>query len=258
MRLLAQLLFVSTCVTFGAHGSPSTTGLQRRVEDTTENIDEWQATVKRASSSVLRPCPVSCTETKNVTSTNEWYLVSDASKLALCNETMLLDMAVKGITKTDDISQTIVRACTADYESTAKIASTSDQHIASLCTTANRVLEETTVYVQQLQLANDALSTNHLLSAGQHIINHLRLQTPSCSSNAMEFAFSQSSAMGVFIGAEVHQYEMMPSVLAKFLEYATRQSISRTTIAQICGIQGRGADYSIGIVVTSLGNVPLV
>ena len=167
-----------------------------------------------------------------MTSRAEWFLFPDATKLALCNETMLLDMVVKSAIN-DDAAQTVVRACSADYDSGLKAAFVPEEGKASLCTTANRVLEQNSIYLHQPQVEADEFSVNHLLSAGHQIVNHLALQEPSCTNNAMEFAYSQSSNIGLFAGAEVHQHGITKVVLEKLLQYAQDKAISKTTIVQV-------------------------
>jgi hypothetical protein len=168
-----------------------------------------------------------------VTSRAEWFLFPDATKLAMCNETMLLDMVVKSAIN-DDAARTVVRACSADYDSGVKVAFVAEEGKASLCTTANRVLEETSIYLHQPQLgADNEFSVNHLLSAGRQVVHHLDLQEPSCTNNAMEFAYSQSSSIGLFAGAEVHQHGITKLVLEKLLQYAEDRAVSKTIVVQV-------------------------
>lgn len=74
----------------------------------------------------------------------------------------------------------------------------------------------------------------------------------------MEFAYSQSSAVGLFVGAELHQHAVTSDVLEKLLQYVQKKAVSKTTIFQLCGASGRGADYSIGIVATSAKDLPFI
>jgi hypothetical protein len=146
---------------------------------------------------------------------------------------MLLDMVVNSAVD-DDATRTVVRACSADYDSGAKIAFVAEEGKASLCTTANRVLEQNSIYLFQPQVgADNEFSVNHLLSAGRQIAHHLALQEPSCTNNAMEFAYSQSSSIGLFAGAEVHQHGITKVVLERFLRYAQDNAVSKTTVVQV-------------------------
>jgi hypothetical protein len=146
---------------------------------------------------------------------------------------MLLDMVVKSAIN-DDSVRTVVRACSADYDSGVKVAFVAEEEKASLCTTANRVLKQNPIYLHQPQVeADNEFSVNHLLSAGRQIAYHLGLQEPSCTNNAMEFAYSQSSSIGLFAGAEVHQHGITKVVLEKLLQYAQDKAVSKTTVVQV-------------------------
>lgn len=242
-----------------ALASLSDVEIQRRAEENADDLEQWLEATQRVSPESLNPCPVSCDETGNGTSRSEWFLIPDATKLALCNETMLLDMVVQAAAQDDKTSPPIIRACTANYDSGVKVAFVPDDDKASLCTTANQVLEEASIFMHHPETGNDdAFSVNHLLSAAHQITNHLALQKPSCGNNAMEFAYSQSSAIGLFAGAEIHQHGVTVEVLKKLLDYAQKTAVSKTTVIQLCGKKGRGADYSIGIVAASEKNLPFI
>ncbi|KAF2730201.1 glycoside hydrolase [Polyplosphaeria fusca] len=170
---------------------------------------------------------------------------------------MLIDMVVQNA-DADAQSKIITRACTADYESALKPAFVADETKASLCTTANQVLKNASIYLHHPSVGNNAFSAHHLASAGRQIANHLALQKPSCKNSAIEFAYSQSAAIGVYAGVEVHQHGLTSEVLEKFLDYAQGDGLSETTVLQLCGANGRGADYNIGIVATSAKNLPFI
>jgi hypothetical protein len=72
------------------------------------------------------------------------------------------------------------------------------------------------------------------------------------------FGYSQSAVVGVFAGAEVHQHGVTTNVLNKLLDYVEKNSISETTVVQLCQADGRGADYGIGIIVSSAKHLPVV
>lgn len=246
-----------------AQASASDIGIASQNQDYTDDLDEWLAATERMSPEALKPCPIFCSAAGNSSSTDGWFLFPDFTKLALCNETMLLSMAVQTEVEEDNPkaspSQPVVRACLADYESKLKSAFVPEDGKASLCTTANRVLEEASVYMHHPQLEDDdGFSVSHAVAAGHQIVNRLAQQEPSCTNNAMEFGYFQSSAIGIFAGAEVHQHGVSSVILRKLLEYAQEQSVSRTTVVQLCGADGRGADYSIGVVATSSRNLLFV
>jgi hypothetical protein len=202
---LCHLFIPCALLAARAFASHSDIGILRRSEDDLD-LKEWLATSKREPAGALKKCPVSCNAAGNGSS-DEWFLFPDATKLASCNETMLLNMVVQ-TESNDDNAQIVIKACTANYGSGVKAAFVHDENKASLCTTPNQVLEEASVYMHQPQAGGDDVqfSPNHLLSAGRQITNYLALQMPSCTNNAMEFAYSKSSVIGIFAGAEVHQH----------------------------------------------------
>ncbi|KAH9871192.1 hypothetical protein J1614_006768 [Plenodomus biglobosus] len=234
--------------------------LSARAEDNADELDQWLATAKRVPPQALNACPPFCSSAsaKNISSRAEWFLFPDPTNLALCNETMLLDMIVKSAA-TKEFAQPIVRACSADYDVNGARVFEADDGMASLCTTANRVLERTSVYLHQPQVERDGdFSANHLISAAQQIQSHLALQQPSYTNNAMEFAYSQSSTIGLFAGVEIHQHGITMDILEKFMIYAREKALTKTTIIQLCPADKRGADYAFGFVATSAKNFAFV
>lgn len=238
----------------GTAASFSPFNIPLQAQEGVDEIDLWLAEAQRVSSEALKACPVSCSGVKNNTSSAEWFLFPDVMKLASCNETMLLDMNVQAQAG-EPTSQSIVRACTADFDSGVTHVFSPDENKASLCTTANRKLKAASVYMHQPTIKDNTFSVNHVLAATRQISHHLALQSPSCTSNAMEFAYSQSAVVGLFAGAELHQHGVTTDLLEKLLKHIQENVVSKSTIVQLCGSDGLGADYSIGAVVTSSENL---
>ncbi|KAF4170541.1 hypothetical protein CNMCM8927_004533 [Aspergillus lentulus] len=105
---------------------------------------------------------------------------------------------------------------------------------------------------------DDGFAVQDVLSAGHEIVNYFRSQKPSCVENALAFGYSQSAVVGVFAGAEVHQHGVTTNVLNKLLDYVENNSVSETTIVQLCQADGRGADYGISIIVSSAKHLLVV
>lgn len=223
------------------------------VRETDDELDKWLSAVQAQPLEALKSCPVSCSKAGD----EAGYLFPDASQLAACNETMLLDMVVQ--MAADKHTPTAIRACTADYDTSGalQIAFVPDATRASLCTTANKVLDEVPIYMHQPGTGGEFAAAD-LLSAGRQIKSHLASQKPSCANNAMAFGYSQSAVVGLFAGAEVHQHGVTLDVLDQFLRHAQDQSVSKATVVQLCGTKDRGADYSIGIVAGSAKNLDFV
>ena len=224
--------------------------------DEEDALRDWMAANNRESADVVKTCPVSCRATVNSTDGSGWFLFNDEARLSLCNETMLLDMVV-GITDSRrNLSATAIRACTADYDSRNTLAHGPAEDKAALCPTPNHVVKTSLVSISRPTLGtHDEFDLRDLLSAGRQTINHLSSKEPSCVNNAISFAYSRTAAVGVFSGAEVHQHGLTVKVLKELLQYAEDNSVSQTTVVQLCPQHGLGADYTMGIVATGAGNL---
>ncbi|KAL0930175.1 glycoside hydrolase family 18 protein [Colletotrichum truncatum] len=223
---------------------------------TEDELDQWLSAVQAQPLAALKSCPISCSTAGD----DSWFLFPDASHLASCNETMLLNIAVQAAEENENKdTPAIIRACTADYDTSRsmRVAFVPDSTKASLCVTANKVLEEGSIYMHQPGQGGE-FSAGHLASAGGQVKSYLASQEPSCANNALAFGYSQSAVIGLFAGAEVHQHRLTADVLDRFLEYAQEKSISSSTVVQLCGAEGRGADYSIGIVASSAKKLDFV
>lgn len=75
----------------------------------------------------------------------------------------------------------------------------------------------------------------------------------------MDFPYFQTSAIGVFAEAEIHQHGVTSNVLKKPLQHAQDQGLTKTTVVQLCASgHGRDADYSLRIAATSAKNIGFI
>ncbi|KAF6803218.1 glycoside hydrolase family 18 protein [Colletotrichum sojae] len=86
---------------------------------TEDELDRWLSSVQAQPLEALRSCPISCSADID----DPWFLFPDASHLASCNETMLLNIAVQAAGKGEHNNDTpaVIRACTADYDTSASM-----------------------------------------------------------------------------------------------------------------------------------------
>ncbi|KAF1972056.1 glycoside hydrolase [Bimuria novae-zelandiae CBS 107.79] len=205
------------------------------------HLDTWLAAAERIKPDAFKPCPVSCSEARNMTSGAGWFLYPDSSKLAECNETMLLNMSVQPLNEDNTPAKGPIRACSADYDTNQRPVFVANELKASLCTTANRILEEDFIQIHRsVEHSTGSFSQADLLK------------------NVLEFAYSQTAAIGLYVGIELHQHGITADVLESFIEYVGENAISETTIVQLCGADNRGADYNIGLVATSADNLSFI
>ncbi|KAG8410222.1 hypothetical protein J3458_018258 [Metarhizium acridum] len=219
-----------------------------------KDLEEWLAANIRTPPSILKLCPLPCSEALNSVDEGGWFLVPGATSLAQCNKTLLLDLVVKS----DD--PPALRACTADYGSEYKLPKvySPDDAKAAICTTPNHEMVKTSIRLLEVSTPtrnNDTFVTQHLVSASRQVMYYLAAQVPSCTKNALAFGYSQTSVVGVFAGAELHQHGLAIDAISTLLTYATERSISKTTFLQLCQKHGLGADYAFGVVATSANNL---
>ncbi|KAM0469616.1 hypothetical protein ACHAPX_010395 [Trichoderma viride] len=204
----------------------------------------------------LKACPLPCTQAANSSDSAGWFLFSGAERLAWCNETMLFDFVVKTSVDEKQNPNIGIRACTAEFGAETKKAYTSNDETAALCSTPNHVVVNSAVRMFHPSVGNDnqSFDSKDFLSAGHQVARYLASQKPSCTNNAMAFGYSQSSIVGLFAGAEVHQHGMALDMLNRLLKYADTNAMSQTTVLQVCETNDRGADYSAGIFVSNAKN----
>lgn len=208
----------------------------------------------------LKACPLPCTQTANSSDSAGWFLFFGAERLAWCNETMLLDFVVKTSIDEKQNPNISIRACTAEFGAETKKAYTSNDETAALCSTPNHVMANSAVHMFHPSVGNDeqGFDSKDFLSAGHQVVRYLASQKPSCTNNAMAFGYSQTSIVGLFAGAEVHQHGMALDILSRLLKYAETNAMSQTTVLQVCETNDRGADYSAGIIVSNAKNFAFV
>ncbi|KAI6778523.1 uncharacterized protein J7T54_005047 [Emericellopsis cladophorae] len=221
-----------------------------------EDMEAWLATLQRAPASTI--CPLSCSEVASLG--QGWAVYPDQASLAACNETMLVDVVYQNEIDDGQNANLALRACVSDFSS-QDVSFRPKDDVAALCTTPNHVMIDRPVALSSSvpgAHAQDSFSTQHLLAAGRQVLHQLGSQTPSCTRNTMSMAYFQSSLVGVFGGAEVHQHGLTAELLDRFLTHAEETSLSKTTLVQLCESDGRGSDYGVGVIAGSTNNFAVV
>lgn len=230
--------------------------------DDDSDLEEWLEANARTPSSMLSACPISCRSSSNSTAEPGWPLFSDISDLTSCNETMLLDLVVQNdVPNGQKVNPMGIRACTADYGSEMKGAKKPDDEKAALCSTPNHVMMSASLRISHPTISDDddvGFAVQDFLSAGHQVVNYLTAQKLPCAKNALVFGYSQSSILGLFAGAELHQQGLTIEILNDLLTHVMENSLSKTTVVQLCQAEHRGADYAIGIIASHATNLSFV
>lgn len=231
--------------------------------DADESLYNWRAASDRTSS--VKTCPSSCRDdTGNLES---WFLFDDVASLAACNETMLLRFSIQETTPdSDQVLATAIRGCKADYTfvSAENNSAMADDNVAAVCSTPNHDIVQAVATIGK-PFGNTAdehdsnLAGGSILSAGYQVRNYLSLKAPSCTENVIVFGYSRSAIFGLFAGVEVYQHGVHADILNHFLQdLEAKDTSSKPLIAQLCSVNGFGADYAVGIVAASVDDLALV
>ncbi|RFU78376.1 glycosyl hydrolase family 18 [Trichoderma arundinaceum] len=253
--LFTHILLVAGTVIAQHESNSIVNVLTRSNTERDASLAEWRALVERTSPEAIQTCPSSCQDAGS--SVSDWFLFPDATSLTACNDTMLLELAIQN-NANSQTSLTAIRGCKADY-GTGEKAFAPKEDVAAICSTPNHNFIKSHVVIGELSSIPDkSFSLNDVLSAGNQVLYSLSAATPSCTENTLIFGYSQSAVIGLFAGAEVEQHALGAEVLGKFLKQIEQDSISKTSVAQLCNEGDRGSDYAVGIVVSSSENLPFV
>lgn len=226
-------------------------------ESQSNSPEEWQAAYARTSGDVMASCPPPCAESSSSDPNKAPFLFSNIADLAACNETMILDMVVQNAVEDGADRPIAISACRAEF-ATKFDAFVQDDDVAAIYPTPNHEIVKASVSMGGISSAySKKFDSSDLLAAGKQLLNSLGAKKPSCTENFLSFAYSQSSVIGLFGGAELHQHGVPAGILNDFLQHVQDNSVSETTVAQLCKQGGRGSDYAVGIIATSADNLEL-
>lgn len=213
------------------------------------SLKEFEDAIERSPDHLLKACPSSCSD---LGSPSQWFVYPDAARLALCNETMLLEFSVSKDLEGND--KTAIRACQANYGS-VKTAERS-QDTASICTTPNHLRVSTAIKV--FGTGSAGRDAKGVLAATEQIKSYVSSRPISCDNNTISFGYSGKSIVGLYSGKEVHQQGVTAQVLEKFQEYVQQGGVAESVVVQLCNADDRGADYAIGIAASLSGDLSFV
>ncbi|KAH7364620.1 putative glycosyl hydrolase, family 18 [Rhexocercosporidium sp. MPI-PUGE-AT-0058] len=190
-------------------------------------LKDFKLANDRTPDYLLEACPSTCTD---LAFKKEWFVYPDAARLALCNDTMLLEFAVAQDLESKN-DKTAIRVCTADYGVARNVGQ--DLGTASICLTLNRPTGR---------------SSTGVLAAINQINSYVSSIPISCDNNTVSFAYSGGSVVSLYSA----------QLLSGFQTYVQKGGVPESFVAQLCNTGGRGSDYAIGIVASLSGDLAFV
>ncbi|KAI7973519.1 hypothetical protein EIK77_004125 [Talaromyces pinophilus] len=196
------------------------------------------------ASAIVNPnlfkCPVSCADAG--TDSSGWTVFHDLNRLALCNQSMLVDFAIHN--PLDD-PNTHITLYTCSSAAAGK---------GKLCT----IPEENTIKANQtVQLAwsesTSAGDKTNGVAAVQQLQSYVKADD-SCGEDII-FAYSQDAVVGLYAGAGITSQNLTNSFLEQFSSYIQSNPVPGSLIAQMCGSdQNTSSNYTLGVALSSNGD----
>ncbi|KAJ3573148.1 hypothetical protein NPX13_g4807 [Xylaria arbuscula] len=181
---------------------------------------------------------------------------------------MLLKLSFQETTPdSEQVLATAIRGCKADYSFTPSKNEPviTDDTVAAVCSTPNYdIVQAKVMYGMPFggtikNSNNNNTVKSSTVSVGHQVRTFLSSKEPSCTENVLVFGYSQGSIFGLFAGVEVYQHNVHVDILSHFLQdLETNDFPSGPLIAQLCAVNGLGADYAVGMVVGSVDDLALV
>ncbi|KAJ5609513.1 glycoside hydrolase [Penicillium herquei] len=155
------------------------------------------------------PCPGSC-ETLGVNS-SDWPVYPSWEKLSRCDETILLQFSLD--TPVDSGGKVSLRSCTGDLAAETAVETE---------TTSCASLSNTTSVTSSIQIYRDTDSTEgssiDAIDALTQLLAYDALHLSGSCNETMSFAYSGSTAVGIYMGSGLHSQSLLPSVIDELID----------------------------------------
>ncbi|KAJ5121672.1 uncharacterized protein N7515_009633 [Penicillium bovifimosum] len=181
-------------------------------------------------------CPIECAPSTNPTP-GQWSAYRGFEDLAFCNETMLL-----GFSLYNESPSVSVHACqiTTDAQESIKVSSK----------VADTSYSDEEIKFEVGWWGNATLKISEGTNQALNELKASVLNSQKTSSKA-EFAYSDGSLAGIFVGSDIESSDVSINALQNFIEDLNKNPIPGQILFQYCGIDsGRG----LGLVIDTTGN----
>ncbi|THV51916.1 hypothetical protein BGAL_0095g00320 [Botrytis galanthina] len=198
----------------------------------------------RLDSATRNRCPQPCTS-----NSSDWYLYHSLDRLAVCNNTMLLDFSL--FNQIDDPKTHVsIAACTANMEYTSS-------PVTNVTCQSNAVQQ--TEVTSSLQMA----SSGTLSASVSDVVAALKqLQIFSTSAidlcdETINFAYSGSAAVGIYVGSGLSSQGVISSIIGRLSsQIQSDGNVAENLLVQLC--DNSTARYSMGIFVNTNSDISSV
>ncbi|KAJ3492170.1 hypothetical protein NLG97_g5467 [Lecanicillium saksenae] len=259
VRPTALFLLAAFVLSKGAHSEPRLALIESEYQNIGDDYPALQQWLDEAVQLSVAPkaCPALCSEAATVSGAQNGFLFSDEDQLKSCNESMIIGFNVRS--NDDEKIEMGIRACTADYSATASGSFTiPESNTAALCPTPNYIIGNASVRYSFAtdETSDQSVDSNDSVFIIEQVGRHLATKAPSCNDSTIAFGYYKTAVLGVFGGTEVHQHGITQEILNNIPDAMV--NAHQSLIVQLCEPGKRGADYTVGVAISSAQNLKFV
>ncbi|KAJ5256934.1 Glycoside hydrolase superfamily [Penicillium angulare] len=191
--------------------------------------------------SALQACPQECGDA--VGDSSKWTHYSRVSRLAVCDETMLLDFAIHNPLRNSETPNKLL-ACTLKDGGNVH----SDKSFSS-CDSGNEIesFEASSDLVQSGE--NDFTDSDMVINTVRTL--HYQLQEKSGCRAAVNFASRDEIVVGLYAGNQLERQSVAENFLPKIIEYLQEHSMPDRLALQHCA---KDSAHTVGVVIDTAGD----
>ncbi|PQE28360.1 class V chitinase protein [Rutstroemia sp. NJR-2017a BBW] len=211
---------------------------------TSTSVSNTNANSSLIFNSALSRCPASCSDAGS--NPANWTAYHDIRRLAVCNETMLLDFTIYN-SLNDSNTQATIYSCKTD---STQSKSNSLPKRDAICQLGNNQ-RQTELSLERGWLGASGQDTSDVVSAAKQLKDYIAPKEDDCS-EISAFAYSGTVAMGIYAGSKI---QFGSSILDDFIAEISTNGVSDTLFVQHCAGNGLNGNYAFGIVARLDGNL---
>ncbi|KAF3401943.1 hypothetical protein F1880_009951 [Penicillium rolfsii] len=234
-------------------------------------LDAWLAAhsistvTKTTTSSVARPtsskgalvpftrCPANCSHAGYDPA--NWDDYHSVARLALCDQTMLLDFSLYNPLD-DPLTHTSIRSCVAENKHALHSLAEKKETSASFSAGITVPMMQSNVTLQLAWINADKKGSISDLAIAVQEISDFMIEK-STAKKGIFFALSRETVVGVFTGSQIQQQDIVASILQDFVAEVKNRGFSDSVLIQLCG-KARSSKYAIGVIANGEADIPFV